>query len=40
MRNKCEADHELGYEIMKRFAHLMEEELEALRLRLLDMYGN
>jgi CRP-like cAMP-binding protein len=40
LRGKCDEDHELGYEFMKRFAHLMEQELEALRLRLLDIYGN
>ncbi len=40
LREKCEQDHELGYEIMKRFAHLMEQELESMRLRLLDIYGN
>lgn len=40
LRGKCDEDHKLGYEIMKRFAHLMEQELEALRLRLLDIYGN
>ncbi len=39
LRGKCEADHELGYEIMKRFAHLMEKELQAMQLRLLDMYA-
>lgn len=39
MRNKCEEDHELGYEIMKRFAHLMEDELSSMRLQLLDIYG-
>jgi len=39
LRRKCDEDHELGYEIMKRFAHLMEDELLALRLQLLDIYG-
>ncbi len=39
LRNKCEQDHELGYEIMRRFAVLMEDELLALRLQLLDIYG-
>jgi CRP-like cAMP-binding protein len=39
MRNKCDEDHELGYEIMKRFAALMEDELLAMRLQLLDIYG-
>ncbi len=40
LREKCEEDHELGYELMKRFSHVMEQELESLRLRILDVYGN
>ena len=40
MRAKCEADHDLGYELLKRFAQIMEERLEATRLQLLDVYGN
>lgn len=39
LRTKCEADHNLGYELLKRFAHIMEERLEAARLQLLDVYG-
>ena len=39
LRQKCEEDHELGYAIMSRFAHLMEDELLALRLQLLDIYN-
>ena len=39
VRKKCEEDHRLGYEIMKRFAHLMGDELLALRLQLMDVYG-
>ncbi|MCX7919696.1 MAG: cyclic nucleotide-binding domain-containing protein [bacterium] len=39
LRSKCEEDHDLGYELMKRFARLMEERLQATRLQLLDMYG-
>jgi CRP/FNR family cyclic AMP-dependent transcriptional regulator len=39
LRNKCEEDHDLAYELLKRFAHLMEERLEATRLQLMDMYG-
>jgi CRP-like cAMP-binding protein len=39
LRRKCEEDHELGYEIMRRFVHLMEDELLALRIQLLDIYG-
>lgn len=39
LRNKCEEDHELGYEIMKRFSHVMVNRLSATRLQLLDIYG-
>jgi CRP-like cAMP-binding protein len=39
LRAKCEADHGLGYELLKRFAHIMQERLEAARLQLLDVYG-
>jgi CRP/FNR family transcriptional regulator, cyclic AMP receptor protein len=40
LRTKCESDHDLGYELLKRFAHIMEQRLEATRLQLLDVYGN
>jgi CRP-like cAMP-binding protein len=40
LRTKCEHDHELGYELLKRFSHIMLEYLEATRLQLLDFYGN
>ena len=40
LRKKCESDHDLGYELLKRFAHLMEQRLEATRLQVLDLYGN
>jgi CRP-like cAMP-binding protein len=39
LRGKCEADRVLGYELLKRFAHIMEERLQATRLQLLDLYG-
>jgi CRP-like cAMP-binding protein len=39
LRTKCESDHDLGYELLKRFAHIMEERLQATRLQLLDVYG-
>jgi CRP-like cAMP-binding protein len=39
LRNKCEEDHDLGYELLMRFAHIIEERLQATRLRLLDLYG-
>ena len=39
LREKCEADHDLGYELMKRFAQIITARLQATRLRLLDVYG-
>jgi CRP-like cAMP-binding protein len=39
LRTKCEEDHDLGYELLKRFAQVMEERLQATRLQLLDVYG-
>ena len=39
LRTKCESDHDLGYELLKRFAHIMEQRLQATRLQLLDVYG-
>jgi len=40
LRNKCEASPGLGYELMKRFARVLDESLHATRLQLLDVYGN
>ena len=39
LREKCEADHDLGYELMKRFVAAMGERLRATRLQVLDVYG-
>jgi hypothetical protein len=39
LRDKCEADHDLGYELMKRFVSAMGERLHATRLQVLDVYG-
>lgn len=39
LREKCEADHDLGYELMKRFLPVFVKRLEATRLQLLDVYG-
>ena len=39
MRSKCEEDFELGYELMKRFAQIIEQRLDATRWQLLDVYG-
>jgi len=40
LRTKCEEDHDLGYELLKRFAHIIEQRLQATRLQLLDVYGH
>jgi CRP-like cAMP-binding protein len=40
LRGKCEADHELGYQLMGRFAATLVERLQATRLQLLDVYGH
>ena len=39
LRHKCEADHDLGYEILKRFADVMSHRLDAARMQLLDLYA-
>ena len=39
LRGKCEEDHDLGYELLKRFASVTAERLEATRLQLMDLYG-
>lgn len=39
LRGKCEADHHLGYEMMKRFAPILVKRLHATRLQVLDVYG-
>ncbi|MGD0197419.1 MAG: cyclic nucleotide-binding domain-containing protein [Solirubrobacteraceae bacterium] len=39
LRDKCEEDHELGYELMKRFAANLIDRLQATRLQLIDVYG-
>ena len=40
LRDKCREDHDFGYEIMKRFAFIFAERLDAARLQLMDIYGN
>ena len=39
LRQKCEADNHLGYELMKRFVPALAERLHTTRLQLLDLYG-
>ena len=38
IRQKCEADHDFGYEVMRRVTRMMEDRLQATRLQLLDIY--
>jgi CRP/FNR family transcriptional regulator, cyclic AMP receptor protein len=39
LRTKCEANHDLGYEVLKRFAQIIDHRLEATRLQLMDIYA-
>jgi len=39
LRGKSEEDHELGYQLMKRFAANLVDRLQATRFQLLDVYG-
>jgi CRP-like cAMP-binding protein len=40
LRQKCEADHDLGYELMKRFMSVLIQRLQATRIQILDVYGS
>jgi len=39
LRQKCEDDHDLGYEMMKRFVPALTERLHATQMQILDLYG-
>lgn len=39
LRGKCEADPELGYQLLKRVTTVMYQRLQSARVRLLDLYG-
>ena len=39
LRGKCEADPELGYQLLKRVTTVMYQRLQSSRIRLLDLYG-
>jgi CRP-like cAMP-binding protein len=39
LRVNCERDHELGYELMRRFTRVIVDRLQATRLQVLDMYA-
>lgn len=38
LRQKCDADRDLGYELMKRFLYVVQQRLVWSRLQLIDMY--
>jgi CRP/FNR family transcriptional regulator, cyclic AMP receptor protein len=38
LRDKCEADHDLGYELLKRFLRQVERRIERTRMQMLDLY--
>lgn len=40
LREKCEADPELGYRVMKCFLPVLVERLQAVRWQVLDVYGS
>jgi len=39
LRNKCEQNHDLGYEILKRLVGIIEHRLDEARLQLIDIYA-
>lgn len=39
LRDRCEEDHEFGYQLMSRFAGGLQELLQNTRMQLLDLYG-
>jgi len=39
LRGKCEADSDLGYQLLKRVTTVMYRRLQSTRIRLLDLYG-
>ena len=40
LRGKMDEDHDLGYALMKKFATIIAQRLEATRIQLLDIYGD
>jgi CRP-like cAMP-binding protein len=39
LMQKCEQDHELGYALMKRYAHLLAVQFRVIMLQMVDVYG-
>ena len=40
LRDKCDANHEVGYQLMRRFAQILTRRLQATRIQLLDLYSD
>ena len=40
LRRKIESDHDLGYEVLRRFSEIMVRRFQNTRLQLMDIYGN
>ena len=40
LREKCDADHHLGYEMMRRLLPVMVRRMQAARQQMLDVYGH
>jgi len=40
LRDKAEEDHDLGYELLKRFSRVFETRLETMRLQLANVYAD
>lgn len=40
LRTKCAEDHDLGYELLKRFTRIVREWFESTKLQLMDLYGS
>lgn len=40
LREKCDQDHDLGYDLMQRFVPVLVARLQATRLQILDIYGS
>ena len=38
LRNKCEENHDLGYDLLKRLARILAQRLEATRSQLINLY--
>lgn len=39
LRTKCDEDHDLGYDLFRRFTQMMTTRLESTSLQLMDLYG-